>query len=593
MNAPTKKAELAQPNVELIPLTAIALSETHVQAARRKRYDLQALEDLATSIRDTGVLMPIVVRPLAALRGLAKYELVAGERRWIAAEKAGLAHIIARIVELSDEQVLKAQLVENLHREGLDPLAEAEGYHELIAGGVNADAIGAMIGRSRSYVYARVKLRDICPSVKEALGTGELDASQALLFARIPSAKLQDQALNTLRKWNYQGHGERLSFRRTTEILGDKMKGVFIPLAQVPFRLDDASFYAFGPKHGKNELQDMLNLPTCLLCPKRSGNDAELLVALQGDANVCTDKECHDAKAKQEFERRRKTAEASGKEVLSGEAAAAIAPTQFGTRGFVDLDEECDDDEFPEPEPKQGKDEADEAFEVRMGDWDQRYGNWKPRTYRQVLGADIAKLEITLVQDPKSKSRLRELAPDKEVAKLLKDKGLKARITRDTRKPEKPAKPQDPEAVRRRTEKEAREAAEAQLEEAIANEVRVRTIKAMHEKWKGPVHRDELELLAEVLLEDSGWPDEMEILYAKRVTPATMNERDLGRLLINWAVLTRSGGYRNDDRPLKAMCKRLKIETKAIEKEVRAARTPKDEASAPAKKPAKGKGKKK
>src|SRR5690348_9508482 len=123
MNAPTKASELADPKVEWLPLTAIAPSETEVQRLRRSAYQQASLNELAETIKESGVLMPIVVRPLAALRGLAKYELVAGERRWIASERAGLAHIPARILELTDAQVLKAQLVENLQREQLDVLA--------------------------------------------------------------------------------------------------------------------------------------------------------------------------------------------------------------------------------------------------------------------------------------------------------------------------------------------------------------------------------------------------------------------------------------------------------------------------------------
>jgi ParB/RepB/Spo0J family partition protein len=528
------------------------------------------------------------VRPLAALRGLAKYEIVAGERRWLATEKAGQAHILARIIELDDQQVLKAQLVENLHREKLDTLAEAQGYRELIDSGVNADAIAAMIGLSRSYVYARVKLLSLCDAVKEALAKGEIDASQALLFARIPTEKLQEQGLNTLRKWAYQGHGERLSFRRTAEILSDKGKGFLIPLATVPFSLEDESYFTFGPKRGAQQMQDMEPLPSCAACPKRSGNDAELLAAL-GDANVCTDKACHDAKAKQEFERRRKAAEASGQAVLAGDAAAALLPTAYGTRGYIDLDDECDDDRFPENEPEQGADESDEAFEVRFSDWDERAGKWQPRTYRQILGDLVKDLDIQLVQDPKHRSRLRELAPDKDVARLLKEKGIKARIQRDTRKAEPAPKPKDPEAARRQEEREAAERAAAALEEQIEQATQGRVLKAAFDKWKGPLKRDELELLAEFVIDNNGMPESVEALYQK-VSPATMNERDLGRFLVLFVVGLQLD-WRDNDRPLKAMTKQLKIDPKAIAKAVRAELDPKAKA-APVKK-ASGKGKRK
>lgn len=585
MNAPAQFHGL---ELELIPLKSICVSETQAQAERRGRYDAAALDELADSIKADGLVQPIVVRPLQALRGLAKYELVAGERRWLATERAGQEHILARIVPLTDEQVLKAQMVENLHREGLHPLAEAKGYRELIDGGVKAEAIGDLIGKSRSYVYARVKLLELTAPVQEALDKGEISADQALLFARIPTPKLQELGLKQLRNWAYQGHGERLSFRRTAEILRDKGKGMLIPLAQVPFRLDD-TYWAFGPKQGRLQAQDAIELPTCLACPKRSGNDPELLAALE-DPNVCTDKECHDAKAKQEFERRRERAKVAGQEILVGDAAAAIMPTNFGTRGYIDLDETCDDDRFPEEEPEQGKDESDEAFEQRYTDWHQRAELYQSRTYRQILGDAVAGLDIQLVQDPRHKAKLRELAPDKAVAKLLAEKGIKARFTRDTRKPQKAAKPEDPEKAARQKEKEVAAQAAAELEERIESEYLERLLKLVHEKWKGPMKRDDLELVADYVIDEWEAGQIVGRLYGKRVSPASMNERDLGRLIIA-VILGLAVEGSAGPRGLMAMAKRLKIDPKALEKQVRAELAPK--ASTVEKKPAKKKGGKK
>lgn len=579
MNAPARSEHLVDPQVELVPLAAITPSETQVQAERRKRYDPARLEELAQSIRENGVLQPIVVRPLAALRGLAKYELVAGERRWLAAERAGQAHILARILALSDQQVLQAQMVENLQREGLDTLAEAAGYQELLATGLAAEAIADMVGKSRSYVYARVQLLKLAPPVQEALRKDEIDASQALLFARIPTHKLQEQALHTLRKWNYQGHGEKLSFRRTAEILGDKAKGILLPLAQVPWQLDDASFWRFGPKDRRG-CEDAIALPTCRDCPKRSGNDPELLAAL-GDANVCTDKECHDLKGKQTFERRRAALAASGQAILTGDAAAAILPTDYGTRGYVDLDAECDDDRYPEAEP----DIDDPAHD----EWERRWEAWKPRTYRQLLGADgLADLEITLVQDPKHKSRIRELAPDKEVQRRLKTKGLKLKIARDARPAEKPAKPADPEKARRQAEKEAAEHAARELDEKIENATADRVLAEIYDKWKGPLKRDDLELIADYVLDDWDAGQIAVRVHGKQPSTGAMNERDLGRLIV--AVIV-GGAYDSQGlSALRAMAKRLKIDTKAIEKAVRAELA--GAGKAPAEKPKKKGGRK-
>jgi hypothetical protein len=151
-----------------------------------------------------------------------------------------------------------------------------------------------------------------------------------------------------------------------------------------------------------------------------------------------------------------------------------------------------------------------------------------------------------------AKSRIRELAPDKEVQKRLKARGVKLRLERDTRKPEKPAKEENPEKAK----------------------------------------RDDLELVAEFALEAMNYGDDFDALYPKRPSPSTLSERDLGRLLVSIVVCNGLDDYRDNDRPLKAVCKRLKIDLKAIEKAVRAELAPAKE-KAPAKKAGKAKGKKK
>ena len=574
MNAPARTDHLTQPNVELLPLGAVALSETQAQKLRRDNYDPAALENLAKSIAESGLLHPIVVRPLAALRGLAKYELIAGERRYLAVQKLGQEHVLSRIITASDDQVVKLQLVENLHRERLDTLAEARGYRELLDGGVKAEAIGDMIGMSRSYVYARIKLLELAPAVQKALQTGKIDASQALLFARIPTAKLQEQALNTLDKWSYQGHGERLSFRRTAEILGAKAKGILIPLSTVPWRLDDETF----TRPEKNSVGTAhWPLQSCIVCPKRSGNDPELLAALDGDANVCTDKECHDLKGKQTFERRREEVVASGREVLAGDEAAALLPTQMGTRGWIDLDSICDDDEYPEPEPEQAEGESDEAFDARETAYEERAYDYQPRTFRQILGDAVAGLEIKLVQDPKRKGHIRELAPDKDVIRLLKERGIGARLQRDTSKPAPEPEAETPEQKHRREEREARQRAQNELEQKVALESQAELLRRCFVAWKGPLKRDDLELVAEALLEDVRHNGNLDLLYPKRPQPATMNERDLLRLIVICPVVSKldDSYLRDHDRPLKAMSKRLKIDPAKVEKEIRAQLTPK------------------
>jgi ParB/RepB/Spo0J family partition protein len=309
MNAPTPAAVLAKPVDQVIPLDSITPSTTHIQEMRRARFDKKALEDLATSIRSIGVLQPIVVRPLAAG---GKYEIVAGERRFIGAGIAGLKEIRASVCTLSSEQVLEVQLVENLQREGLHELEEAEGYEELMKlKKINAEAIGDMVGKSRSYVFARLKLTALCPEARKAFYAGELDFSKALLIARIAHHDTQRAALLDLTKgaldWGRRS-GEPMSYREAHKHV---LSNYMLALKSAPFDIKDATLL---PKAGD-----------CIKCPKRTGNQADLFGDVKS-ADVCTDPKCFDDKRQAHFAKDRVKHEAGGYKVIYGADAKKILP---------------------------------------------------------------------------------------------------------------------------------------------------------------------------------------------------------------------------------------------------------------------------
>lgn len=128
MNAPANTAALAKPTLQLLALNALVPSKSHVQELRRARFKKEALQKLAEDIRRNGLMQPPLVRPMAG----GKHEIVYGERRFLGAKLAGLLEIYVSVRELSDEQALEAQLSENLEREDLHELEEAEGYEELM-----------------------------------------------------------------------------------------------------------------------------------------------------------------------------------------------------------------------------------------------------------------------------------------------------------------------------------------------------------------------------------------------------------------------------------------------------------------------------
>jgi ParB family transcriptional regulator, chromosome partitioning protein len=155
----------------------------------RRRFGEAELEALAQSIREKGVLQPLLVR--AVVEDDAAFELVAGERRWRAAQRAGLHEVPVIVRVLSDHEVLEIALVENLQREDLSPLEEAEAYSRLIAEfGRTQASLAEAVGKSRSHIANTVRLLLLPAPVRQRLDEGELSAghARALLAATDPAA---------------------------------------------------------------------------------------------------------------------------------------------------------------------------------------------------------------------------------------------------------------------------------------------------------------------------------------------------------------------------------------------------------------------
>jgi len=153
----------------------------------RRVFDPDEIEALAQSVRNQGVLQPILVRRVSV--DPPRYELIAGERRWRAAQAARLHEIPAVVKDLSDREALEAALVENIQRQDLSPLEEAEAFSRLAAEfGHTQEAIGLALGKSRAHVANTIRLLGLPDAVKEMLGRREIDAGHArvLLTAADP-----------------------------------------------------------------------------------------------------------------------------------------------------------------------------------------------------------------------------------------------------------------------------------------------------------------------------------------------------------------------------------------------------------------------
>lgn len=297
----------------------------------RKHFDPAKLAELAESIRATGVHQPVLVRPLPAhrlqdtthLKPRPQYELVAGERRLRACAMAQMRTIPAMIRPLDDNQVREAQILENLQRDDLTEIEEAEGYEQLVEHtGLSAEEVGAKIGKSRSYVYNRLKLLNLCPEGRQAMRDGWLPASHALLIARMPSSKLQIDALGNMRDYA----DTLISFRAAQDLV---QRQYMLGLSKAPFQITDATLV---PAAGN-----------CRECPKRTGADPDLFADVKG-ADTCTDPACYHSKEEAHRQRAREQAEARGLEVIEGREAKQLVPHGWNPRveGHLRLDSKED-----------------------------------------------------------------------------------------------------------------------------------------------------------------------------------------------------------------------------------------------------------
>ncbi|MBV1703470.1 MAG: ParB/RepB/Spo0J family partition protein [Hyphomicrobiales bacterium] len=151
----------------------------------RRAFDEAELEDLAGSIRERGVLQPILVR---TVRGAADaYEIVAGERRWRASQKAGLHDVPILVIEANDREAAEIALIENVQRADLNPIEEARGYERLAAdhGRTQAD-VARIIGKSRSHIANTLRLLNLPPSVLDMVADGSLSAGHARALLAVP-----------------------------------------------------------------------------------------------------------------------------------------------------------------------------------------------------------------------------------------------------------------------------------------------------------------------------------------------------------------------------------------------------------------------
>jgi ParB family transcriptional regulator, chromosome partitioning protein len=154
----------------------------------RRMFSEDELDELTASLRERGMIQPIVARPVRGAPDA--YEIIAGERRWRAAQRAGLHEVPVVIIEATDEESLQLAIIENVQRADLNPLEEAEGYRALVEDyNHTQDDIAKMVGKSRSHVANTLRLLKLPPSIRAYIFKGKLDAGHARMLVGQPNAE--------------------------------------------------------------------------------------------------------------------------------------------------------------------------------------------------------------------------------------------------------------------------------------------------------------------------------------------------------------------------------------------------------------------
>ena len=207
--------EATTPEAENAEITVLPIAKIEPRADQpRKHFDEQALLDLSESIEKHGLIQPITVRPLES----GYYQIIAGERRWRAARKAGLETVPVHIITADEQKAMEMALVENLQREDLNPIEEALGYQTLQNEyGLTQDAVAKTVGRSRPAVANAMRLLGLSEAVRELVESGMLSAGHARALLPLEDPELQLEAANAV-------IAKDLSVRRTESLAAELLK---------------------------------------------------------------------------------------------------------------------------------------------------------------------------------------------------------------------------------------------------------------------------------------------------------------------------------------------------------------------------------
>jgi ParB/RepB/Spo0J family partition protein len=278
----------------------------------RKRFNEQALQELAASIKTMGVAQAILIRPVTpTAESPEPFEIVAGERRFRASKIAGKATIPALCRQLTDLDAAKIRILENLQREDPHPMEEAEGYQLLmLQHGFTADQLVDEVKKSRAYIYGRLKLCALTTEVREQFLDDKVPASTALLIARIPVPALQIRALGEILKPPAWMSSEAMSYRQAVQHV---QSNYMLDLKTAVFKVADSKL--------------LIAAGACNSCLKRTGNQPEVFAGVSAD--VCTDPDCFREKRAAHYAATVVKANKQGIPVLEGDEGKKVLPNNW------------------------------------------------------------------------------------------------------------------------------------------------------------------------------------------------------------------------------------------------------------------------
>jgi ParB family chromosome partitioning protein len=247
----------------------------------RQTFEEDAMQELAASIREHGVLQPLLVRPHAERR----FEIVFGARRYRGAAMAEKETVPVCIREMTDAQVLEAQLVENLQRQDVHPLHEAQGFAALLRleePKYSIELIAAKCGKHPGYIASRLRLTELAPAAIEAFTKDEIGLGHALLLAKLQSEQ-QEEALTASWQESYTNGSKSRRILLPVRHLREWIeRNILLELTTAPFSKDDATLV---PEAG-----------SCLDCAKRTGHNTLLFEGIAAQHDSCSDPACYAAK---------------------------------------------------------------------------------------------------------------------------------------------------------------------------------------------------------------------------------------------------------------------------------------------------------